>query len=391
MPDVSAIVAWLVDGAPDCATPQALVVELFARMNGAGVPIDRYEGFVRTLHPLLVGRSFIWTPDGLVAQEHTHAYLETAFLATPAAEVVRTGAPLRQRLDDGAPRGGLLGELATGGFTDYYASVKRFVRGHEQVVTVATRRAGGFSDDDLAAIESVLRPFARLTEIYAQARNAVHLLNTYVGHDAGERILSGHIRRGDVESIHAAIWFSDLRGYTTLSERLPPAAVVAALNDLFECQELAIDRHGGEILKLMGDGLLAIFRVGDEGEGEVCDRAVAAVREAYAALDARNRSSDRPLELGLALHIGDVLYGNIGGSTRLDFTCVGPAVNLASRLEGLSHRQAGVPVVVSSEFARATSAPTTTIGTFELKGVAHPVVVHALCGFSSPAEPAVRG
>jgi adenylate cyclase len=203
-----------------------------------------------------------------------------------------------------------------------------------------------------------------------------------VGRQAGERILAGRILRGDTENIRAIIWFSDLRGFTALTASLPPAAVVRTLNDLFDCQVPAVERRGGEILKFMGDGLLAIFPI-DEGRRslpELCDAALAGADDAFAELavinQARQSRGEPPIRFGLALHLGDVAYGNIGGSARLDFTCIGAAVNVAARLEGLTE-QLDRPIVLSEEFARLTSRPVELLGTLPLKGVAGPQRVWA--------------
>src|SRR5262249_38191436 len=161
------------------------------------------------------------------------------------------------------------------------------------------------------------------------------LLDTYVGHDAGERVLAGHIRRGDIEEIHAAIWLSDMRGFTALADSLPPRVMIDLLNRYFDCQVPVILDHGAEVLKFMGDGLLAIFTIAGN-ETEVCQRALAAARRAQANIATLASSAMPGLRFGLALHIGDVLYGNIGSGNRLDFTCIGPAVNFSPPIQKLA-------------------------------------------------------
>jgi adenylate cyclase len=239
------------------------------------------------------------------------------------------------------------------------------------VATWSTRRPGGFTQSQLAGIEGVLAPLARLTEIYALRRIASSLLDAYVGHQAGERILAGRIRRGESEAIHAAIWMSDMRGFTALADALPPPTLIALLNRWFDCQVPAIAEHGGDVLKFIGDGLLAIFPVAGNGAAPAaCDAALTAAREAQARIAAADLAvpggSARP-GFGLALHIGEVLFGNIGGGNRLDFTCIGPAVNLAARLEKLTGRT-GHPILASAEFARLCRQPLVPIGAFSLPG-----------------------
>jgi adenylate cyclase len=215
----------------------------------------------------------------------------------------------------------------------------------------STRQPGGFTDAEIEAIERIIPPLARIGEIRAWYRVAGNLLTTYIGKNAGERVLAGHIRRGDTEAIHAAIWLSDMRGFTALADTMPPQDLVDLLNRYFDCQVPAIHEHGGEVLKYMGDGLLAIFPIGGERDfSTICAAALAAgkaARDNIAALDA---AEDAPaMRFGLALHVGDVLFGNIGSGNRLDFTCIGPAVNLAARLEKLAGRL-GRTILASEDF-----------------------------------------
>ena len=203
--------------------------------------------------------------------------------------------------------------------------------------------------------------------------------------------MAGRILRGDIETIRAVIWFSDLRGFTAIAGSMEPAAVMGILNDLFDCQVPAIERRGGEVLKFMGDGLLAIFPIEEQSRPvrELCDLALEAVADAFGALErlntTRSERGDAAIRFGLALHLGDVAYGNIGGSGRLDFTCIGTAVNVASRLEGLTERL-GRPVVLSDEFARLTSRHVEPLGTHELRGVAELQRVWAPFGPPSQAR-----
>jgi adenylate cyclase len=355
-------------------------------MVAAGVPLDRVEAFVRTLHPHIVGRSFFWEPEkGVAVRENSYAYLQSSeFLSSPAAAVFRSAEVVRRRLPE--PDGGrefpLLAELAADGFTDYLAVPLVFMSGQVHAITFASRAASGFSDEHVAAILRLMRPLARVAEIFALSRTAANLLNTYVGRNAGERIMAGHIQRGDTDTIRAVLWFSDLRGFTALAGTMEPGALIRVLNDLFECQVPAIERRGGEVLKFMGDGLLAIFPTEGSARApsELCNLAMEAADEAFASLQVLNETRTRrgadPIRFGLALHLGDVAYGNIGGAGRLDFTAIGPAVNLAARLEGLTGKL-DRRVVLSRDFARLTTRPVEIVGTFELKGVADPVEVFA--------------
>jgi adenylate cyclase len=218
-----------------------------------------------------------------------------------------------------------------------------------------------------------------VAETHALRRVARTLLDTYVGHGAGERILHGRIRRGDIERIHAVILSADLRGFMSLSDRLPGDRVVALLNGYFDCLVPPIEARGGEVLKFMGDGLLAIFPVGDH-PAAACEAALAAVAETRARLTgahADHAANGRPaLRHGSALHMGEVLCGNVGSATRLDFTTIGPAVNLSARLETLA-RDLGREVVLSSAVAACLPDAVTSLGRFELRGFREPQEVFA--------------
>jgi adenylate cyclase len=360
------------------------------------VPIHRAEAFVRTLHPNIAGRSFIWR-DGqqVVVVERSYADLNTPeFLASPMAEVCRTGEYTRRDLHGEVDAS--LQPLVAAGYRDVVVAPLKFLTGQSHVATFASR--DGFTDEHLSAIQLLIPPLARLGEIFALLRTATNLLSTYVGRNAGSRILGGQIQLGDTDTLRAVIWFSDLRGFTSLTQRVAPAHVIRALNELFECQIPAIEAHGGEVLKFIGDGLLAIFPF-DAATGptaERCKAALDAVTESLANLEARNAAraatGDDAIHFGVALHYGEVSYGNIGGANRLDFTCIGPAVNLAARLETLTGAL-GREVVLSEAFADLVGVPTQALGSFALKGVDGTVPAYApLLGTGAdPADPAIIG
>jgi adenylate cyclase len=267
--------------------------------------------------------------------------------------------------------------LCAEGITDYWLTPLVFSNGEVHVASWATREPRGFSDAQLRDIERILAPLARVAEIHALRRTAVNLLDAYVGHRSGERILAGAIRRGDTETIHAAIWLSDMRGFTPLADRLPSGQLLALLNRYFDCQITAIARHGGEVLKFIGDGLLAIFPVAGD-DAKICGAALAAAEETSAAVAAIAATpAGEGVRFGLALHLGEVEYGNIGGERRLDFTCIGPAVNLAARLEKLTGKL-GHTIVASSAFARFSPTPLRPLGEFNLAGFTRAEMVYTL-------------
>lgn len=368
--EIRAVIDWLIDGARSAPQPDQVLAQLCERLVAHGIPLWRVAVFVRTLHPNVMGRRFVWRPGVEVEiGEAPYELLESGdYLDSTVARIFRTGISIRRRLaDPDCPIDfPILAELRLQGVTDYLASPLFFTDETVHVVTCTTREPGGFTDAQIAGIAAIMTPLARVAEVRALRRMASILLDTYVGHDAGERVLAGHIRRGDIEEIHAAIWLSDMRGFTALADSLAPRVMIDLLNRYFDCQVPVILDHGAEVLKFMGDGLLAIFAIADD-ESEVCRRALAAARQAQANIAALASSAMPGLRFGLALHIGDVLYGNIGSGNRLDFTCIGPAVNCAARIEKLTS-QLGRPILASGEFARYCPGEFTALGEFSLAG-----------------------
>jgi adenylate cyclase len=388
MNGVAPVLDWLIDGAPTDARSEDVLATLCQRLVAGGLPLWRVAVFVTTLHPDVLGRRFLWTADsGVTTSEALFAVVETdEYRRSPFAMVYDAGQPLRYRFAiDGCPDIPVLQELVAGGATDYVAFPLRFSDGTIHVATWSTRQPAGFTPEQFAALESVIAPLARVAEIRALRRTAGNLIETYVGNQTGERILAGKIRRGHVETMRAAIWLSDMRGFTSLAERLPPQDLVDLLNAYFDCQVPVIAEHGGEVLKFMGDGLLAIFPLvaaADENDTpRVCAQVLAAARQASARvadLAARRvAAGESAIRFGLALHIGQVMYGNIGGGSRLDFTCIGPAVNLAARLEKLAAKLSRT-IVASGEFAAQLPGQFTSAGEFTVAGFAAPQTVFGL-------------
>lgn len=375
---LEAIINWLVDGARSAQTPDGVLDELCERLLATGVPLWRAGVFVSTLHPDVFGRSFVWKRGAGVAIGEADYTLPDSkeFQTSPLHTVVQTAKPVRHRMSD-APVGFsmMLDDIRAQGATDYVAYPLIATDGSVDSASWSTDKPDGFSDADIRNIEKVIPALARVAEIRALRRTATTLLNTYVGHRTGERILAGQIRRGHTDLLHAAIWLSDLRGFTAISDRAPPIIVVDLLNRYFDCQVPAINAHGGEVLKFMGDGLLAIFPVADGGgdEAAVCANALAAAREARDAVRELRYSllggPAQAVNFGLALHLGNVLYGNIGGSNRLDFTCIGPAVNLAARMEKLTAPLKRT-IVASANFAQYAPDDWQDIGEFAVAGFA---------------------
>src|SRR5450432_1174265 len=383
--DLKKIADWLIDGARSAASPPQMVAEFCARLVAAGLPLWRVGIFVRTLHPDILGVNFIWKPGAEVTSGTAdHNFLDSPeFLNSPLAVVFGEGREARHRLDDPESRRfPFLDDMRAEGVTDYIALPLLSTDGSAHASSWTTRHPGGFSDEQLNGLRSLMPPLARLVEVTSQRRRASVLLDTYVGNRAGERILGGQIRRGHTETMHAAIWLSDLRGFTALSDRLPAETVVDILNLYFDCQVSAIRTHGGEVLKFMGDGLLAVFPISEYvGDiHQVCHSALEAARESRASVEAMHFQVGETVErfrFGVALHVGKILYGNIGGGNRLDFTCIGPAVNLAARLEKIAGRLHRI-VVASERFAAICSGGWTDLGEFPIAGFAKAERVYGL-------------
>jgi len=383
---------WLIDGARSAAQSPRLLAEICERLVQSGLPLWRVGVFVRTLHPDIYGRNFVWRP-GAEVEVGTVDYKITEskdFHSSPLKIVFQEAKEVRARVDD--PRSSrfpIVGELRAEGATDYVALPLSFTDGVVNASSWTTKQPGGFTDDQLEALRKITTPLARVIEIISLRRMASSLLDIYVGNRAGERILGGQIRRGHTESMNAAVWLSDLRGFTALSDRLPAETVVDILNQYFDCQVASIRAHGGEVLKYMGDGLLAVFPI-DEYVGDaqqVCSKVLEAAQESRASVADMQYPIGETVErfrFGVALHVGRILYGNIGGGNRLDFTCIGPAVNLAARLEKIASRLHRT-VVASEGFAGICRGGWSDLGEFPIAGFSKAERVYGLVDETSAA------
>ena len=366
------MVDWLIDGARPSRRPRDVLLDTCRRTVAAGLPLSRVGVFVRTLHPNLLGRAFIWQADkgAVEITEAGHDLLESeAFLKSPIRVVFNEHVEVRRRLADPAcpmdfP---ILEDLRRDGTTDFVAAPLRFVDGEVHAASFATRRPGGFRDEELAALRRLLAPFTRMVEIYGYMQKARNIMDAYLGPSAGEKVLAGQIKRGDSQDINAVIWFCDLRDSTPLAESMSRRAYLALLNDYFECLlGPVLDQHG-QVLRFIGDAALAIFPVG-ERPAEACSKALAAARAALARLAKLNENRERPLRCGIGLHLGELTYGNIGTPTRIEFTVVGAAANEAARIEGLC-KVLEVDLLVSERVARQLPEAWRSLGSHTLRGV----------------------
>lgn len=378
------LAAWLVRQA-DAATPlRGLFAAFCGRLREAGLPLWRATLGIETLNPEHAGWLLVWVDGGLLERpHHPRAGILTApnYVNSPTRIVDETDAPFRCRIEQDAGDMPLMQELRAEGATDYCMLPLPFLdRTRSANMSFATRQPGGFAEAELAALVQAAKQLSPYAERVALRRVAIEVLDSYVGSLAGQRVFDGQIERGEVRTIAAAIWCCDLRGFTALSEHLPRGETVALLNRWFDAVGDGIERNGGEILKFMGDGLLAAFPVTDGEARDACDRALHA---AVAAVDNTDRlnielaaEGRQPLRFGIGLHIGDVAFGNIGTHNRLDFTVIGPAVNQASRLQDLT-KTVGCAVVASAAFADACGRPMRRLGRHRLRGVEEPFEI---CG-----------
>lgn len=383
--DLQKLTEWLIDGARSAPSPPAMMAETCERLVAAGLPLSRVGIFVRTLHPDIVGRNFVWKQGGeVVVGSANYEMLDSEeFRTSPLAIVFAEGREIRALLDGpDRNRFPIFADLREEGTTDYIALPLLNVDGSVHASSWTTKQPGGFTDAQLKALRELIPPLSRLIEVTRLRFMSTILLDTYVGNRAGERIMHGQIRRGHTETMDAAIWLSDLRGFTALSDRLPSETVVDILNQYFDCQVSSIATHGGEVLKFMGDGLLAVFPI-DEYVGDttkVCAQVLDAARASRANVDALHYPIGDTVErfrFGVALHVGKILYGNIGGGNRLDFTCIGPAVNLAARLEKMAGRLHRT-VVASRAFAEASIGGWEDLGEFPIAGFSKAERVYGL-------------
>src|SRR5262244_780449 len=380
---LDAIAEWLVEAARAIPTGLQAFDEFAWRMLATGLPLLRVTLHSGTLHPQFLGTTFIWwrtsgrSEQTLIAHEITDVI---HYEDNPVQRVCIGGETLRRRLDGaGATLDfAVLTELKARGATDYLALPIRSIHGRTSnyMLTYVTDRPGGFTADEIADMTRISQRLAVVCDIQGLRWVATNVLNAYLGPKTGPRVLAGQIRRGTGEELTVVLWSSDLRGFTERSDRLPGDRMIAILNALFDVQAKAIYDHGGEILKFIGDGLLAIFPIED---GATADRAAtSALAAAQEALEAVRRlngepsmAGEPPLEIVVALHVGKVVYGNIGAAERLDFTVIGPSVNLVSRLEGMA-KTLNTAIVLSDDFARAYGRPLTSLGHHTLRGLAKP-------------------
>ena len=383
------LVAWVNGAALEGIALRELLAGFCARLLDAGVPLSRGVLGVDTLHPTLEGYFFEWRPQQDEVRQVEYSRDQAAqeidrWRQSPFHRLHETGQKsLRRRIErgEGIDEFPVIPELRADGVTDYFCLRHRF--GDRSIGDVdavysswTTRVPGGFIDAHIAALEILIPTLAVAVKAASYGQIARNLAETYLGRDVGQRVLAGEIGRGKAERIEAVVWFSDLASYTRITDSAMPDTIIPLLNDYAEAVVEAIHAMKGEVLKFIGDGVLALFR--SPSNEESCRRALAAALEArrhVAAVNERRTARQAPVTtIYLGLHLGEVFFGNIGSADRLDFTAVGPAVNETSRVVAMC-RSLDQEILVSANFAANAGdagARLISVGRYALRGVSRP-------------------
>ena len=387
--DTDILLDWIVRRGLDGVDEGQLLREFCEKSREAGLMLSRALSFIDTLHPVHEGRIYRWRDDS-VEEEAATDYARTdqggpaaeSWQRSPFFHLLQTGEEeLRRRIGFGEEVDfSVIQEMKDLGHTDYIVFIHRFA-GDTKIGDMdgvysawSTRHCEGFSDANVIALRRLVPALALAIKSAALARIADTLVRVYLGRDAGRRVLEGSIQRGVADRVEAALWFSDLRRYTAITDTAKPSEIIPLLNDYAEAVITSIHEAGGDVLKLIGDGTLAVFRADDPAEACRCAlRAEENLRARMTELNERRLAAEQPVTTAyIGLHIGEVFYGNIGSFDRLDFTVVGPAVNETSRIASMC-RSVDRPVLVSSTFADALPAEErarlVSVGRFALRGV----------------------
>ena len=390
---VDSLVTWIAEAGLSGLGESAILAGLCERLRTVGVPLARANVVIDTLHPVYQGRAFTWKrekTETMLSEFGRSDDNEERWERSPFYRLELSGEQLfRRRLTAATiSEFPIFADLRTEAITDYIAIANRFaaegVVGEMDCVysSWATDLPEGFDDAIVDDLTRLMPSVALAMKSASLARIAGTLVETYLGRDPGRKVLAGSIKRGVADRIEAVLWFSDLRNYTRISDSAEPEQIIPMLNEYADAILSAINDCGGDILKLMGDGTLAIFTA--DARASACHAALAAAdtaRAAVALVNQRRSADNLPItDMYLGLHIGEVYYGNIGSRERLDFTVVGPAVNEVSRIAGLC-RSVDQPLLVSSAFASAIGEPKTllvSVGRYALRGVGKPQDLYTL-------------
>lgn len=370
---------WLIQDARAKRDTEFYLSGLCERLGEAGVPVDRGALALETLHSEhgAIGRFWVRGEGSRSEKFGFDRGGDVGYQRSPFFHVHQTRQPLLLHVPD-APddRFGVVPDLKAGGYVDYLCLPVFFANGDENGIALATKRPEGFSSTDLAVIAFVMPAAAAVLEIIASYRSLDQLLRIYVGDEPHRAILSGTVRRGDVARIRSAILVADMRNFTRITSSVSPEASVELLNAYFDCLVPPIEAEAGEILKYMGDGLLAIFREQGDDLGGAAQSALTAANAALARIAAANLEArfPVPIDVGIALHHGEAAYGNVGSGERLDFTVIGRDVNLASRIARLN-KKLGEPLLMSQSFVDFLWGDPEPLGQYDVRGFEEPISI----------------
>jgi adenylate cyclase len=371
---------WIVKQGMQGTSLAALLGEVSQKLADRGMRLCRSYVALPTVNPLFRVVNCTWRPEnGAVLETIGHEQSPVDFDASPFGLMLREGQEYRRwQLEKPDGDGGfdILASLKQNGATDYVACLFSFQNADAPslqglVASFTTDRPGGFTDEEIGLLERISPLIAVAAYRIALLDLAADMLDTYIGLSAGRRVLSGEIRRGVGQTIYAALMFADLRGFTSLADTMPAERLIGRLDEHFDAMAEPVTARGGEVLKFMGDGLLAVFQIETEGSpADACAAAVAAATEALSRNAQVNDShaGEPRLDLDIGLHLGEVFYGNIGSGSRLDFTVIGPAVNEASRMEALCG-MLGTSLIFSKHFAKASGQSVRSLGHHALRGL----------------------
>ena len=389
MEDLAKLTDWMINDGRRSGDPVKVVSHFCASLIDAGVPLWRANIGQRFANPLLIAWGVVWKPEETETYDVTHEVtLTDSYVGSSFEYILENRKPLHKSLRQLDPKTDHISylEFAEQGGTDYYATLLYYGDGSLHGCTFVTQDTNGFLPQHLEMIEAALPALSCALEPVTMRKSSKGLLRTYLGDGPSEAVWNGTIKRGERTTIEAVVMFCDLRGFTAMSDNATEEQVFKALNGYFDLVVQSVEDHGGDVLKFMGDGILSIFPISDGVErAEQCRNAARAAQDALAGLDVlnvnRKEAGQPPLEFGVGINVGQVSYGNIGSPGRLDFTVLGGAVNVASRIEGLT-KTAGHKILATSAVADAVPELFSSCGPHAIRGLAAPMELFTPVGVS---------
>ncbi len=389
MENLAKLTDWMINEGRRSGDPVKVVSHFCASLIDAGVPLWRTNIGQRFANPLLIAWGVVWTPEGTESYDVTHEVtLTDSYVGSSFEYILEHKRPLHKSLRQLDPETAHISylEFAELGGTDYYATLLYYGDGSLHGCTFVTRDLDGFLPQHLEMIEAALPALSCALEPVTMRKSSKGLLRTYLGDGPSEAVWNGTIKRGEGTTIEAVVMFSDLRGFTAMSDSATEEHVFEALNGYFDLVVQAVEEHGGDVLKFMGDGILSIFPISDRADRATqCGNAARAALDARAGLAAlnadRNAAGQPPLDFGVGINVGKVSYGNIGSPGRLDFTVLGGAVNVASRVEGLT-KALGYKILATAAVANAAPDLFSPCGSHAIRGLTDPIALFTPVGLS---------